>query len=267
MQKQIAALDLELARRGHASEQVKLLMTLPCVDVGTAQALLAAWGDFTRFPDADHAASLPGPGAFHQAIGGTLLPWPDHQARQQPCPLDADRGRAASGQAPRSLGPLLPPLDEEEDSQRGRGGGGAEAGHDRLVDAQEQRALSLRHPQEHGDQACQAAGESHRAEAQKRSAQGCEVPGQAPCGSRTIKSLAAVCQSEGLPEPRGLSRGERRTVESAGCEAYVAQIAAAQIVPAPQTTGKSAREKRNGRANAQITGSSSLLQENGHGRN
>jgi len=60
LQKEIATLDLELARRGHASDAVKLLMTLPGVDVGTAEAMLAAWGDFTRFPDADHAASYLG---------------------------------------------------------------------------------------------------------------------------------------------------------------------------------------------------------------
>ena len=35
-------------------------MTLPGFDVATAEGLLAAWGDFTRFPDADHAASYVG---------------------------------------------------------------------------------------------------------------------------------------------------------------------------------------------------------------
>ena len=57
---QMNALDGELARRGHASEAVKLLMTLPGVDVATAEAILAAWGDVSRFPDGDHAASYLG---------------------------------------------------------------------------------------------------------------------------------------------------------------------------------------------------------------
>ena len=60
LQKEIDSLDLDLAKRGHASEPVKLLMTLPGADVATAEALLAAWGDHTRFPDADHAASYLG---------------------------------------------------------------------------------------------------------------------------------------------------------------------------------------------------------------
>jgi len=51
-----------------------------------------------------------------------------------------------------------------------------------------------------------------------------------PAGSRTVKSLAAVCQSEGLPQSQEVSSGERRTVEAAGCEAFVAQVAAAQVV-------------------------------------
>ncbi len=60
LQKEIELLDLELAKRGYANNHVKLLMTLPGTDVATAEGLLAAWGDFTRFPDADHAASYIG---------------------------------------------------------------------------------------------------------------------------------------------------------------------------------------------------------------
>ena len=56
LQKEIDTLDAELAKRGHQSDGVKLLMTLPGVDVATAESLLAAWGDVTRFPDGDRAA-------------------------------------------------------------------------------------------------------------------------------------------------------------------------------------------------------------------
>ena len=60
LQKEIATLDQELALRGYADDAVKLLMTLPGVDVATAEAMLAAWGDFTRFADGDHAAAYLG---------------------------------------------------------------------------------------------------------------------------------------------------------------------------------------------------------------
>ena len=60
LQKEIDALDAELAKRGHQSGAAKLLMTLPGVDVATAEAMLAAWGDARRFPDGDHAAGYLG---------------------------------------------------------------------------------------------------------------------------------------------------------------------------------------------------------------
>ncbi len=60
LQKEIDALDAELAQRGYQNDSVKLLMTLPGVDVAVAEAMMAAWGDAKRFPDGDHAASFLG---------------------------------------------------------------------------------------------------------------------------------------------------------------------------------------------------------------
>jgi transposase len=57
LQQEIDALEEQLAQRGYQSDAVKLLMTLPAVDLTTAQAMLAAWGHAGRFPDGDHAAS------------------------------------------------------------------------------------------------------------------------------------------------------------------------------------------------------------------
>lgn len=59
-QTELAALDQVLAARGYSEPQVKLLMSLPGVDYPTALALLAAWGDTARFPDAAHATSYLG---------------------------------------------------------------------------------------------------------------------------------------------------------------------------------------------------------------
>jgi transposase len=60
LQNEIHALDDELARRGQASAEVKLVMTLPSVDMATAEAMLATWDEVKRFPDGDHAASYLG---------------------------------------------------------------------------------------------------------------------------------------------------------------------------------------------------------------
>jgi len=60
LEREIATLDAELARRGYADDRVKLLMTLPGVDVTVAEAVLAALGDVSRFADGAHAASYLG---------------------------------------------------------------------------------------------------------------------------------------------------------------------------------------------------------------
>jgi transposase len=57
---EISALDTLLAQKGYQDERIKLLMTLPGVDITCAQAVLAALGDIGRFRDADHAASYLG---------------------------------------------------------------------------------------------------------------------------------------------------------------------------------------------------------------
>ena len=152
LEKEIEQLDKQLAREAYASEPVKLLMTLPGVGRGRARR---CWppGATSRasptptMPPATWAWRLP------RSNRPTTVTTARSPSRQQPGPLDADRGGAARGQASRPAGLLLPPPGEEEELQRGRGGGGAEAGHDRLADAQEQRALPLRPSAEHGDQA------------------------------------------------------------------------------------------------------------------
>lgn len=60
LQAELDAMDKLLAKRGSVDPRVKLLMTLPGVSQHTAQALLAAIGDVTRFRDADSLASYLG---------------------------------------------------------------------------------------------------------------------------------------------------------------------------------------------------------------
>jgi hypothetical protein len=79
-----------------------------------------------------------------------------------------------------------------------------------------------------------ATGERRKGGAGK----GVKAAAKLPGGSRTIKSIAEVCASEGLPEPRGLSAGEQRTVQAADCTTYVAEIAAAQVMPRPKGGGR-----------------------------
>jgi transposase len=59
-ERELATLSAALTQRGGTDPRVKLLLTLPGVDVTVAQAVLACLGDVTRFPTADHAASYLG---------------------------------------------------------------------------------------------------------------------------------------------------------------------------------------------------------------
>jgi len=54
---EVKVVDDELYRRGFTDERLKLLVTLPGVDLVVAQTMLAAFGDITRFRSADKAAS------------------------------------------------------------------------------------------------------------------------------------------------------------------------------------------------------------------
>jgi transposase len=60
LETEMAQLAGILARAGYEEPRVRLLMTLPGVDLAVAQAIVAALGDISRFPSGDHAASYLG---------------------------------------------------------------------------------------------------------------------------------------------------------------------------------------------------------------
>lgn len=57
---EIADLEARIAPLAYRQQQVRLLMTLPGVNVVVALGVLAAWGDPKRFPDANRAAAALG---------------------------------------------------------------------------------------------------------------------------------------------------------------------------------------------------------------
>lgn len=60
IEEQLAALDQQAAEAAYQTPEIKLLLTLPGVDVTVAQTVVAALGDVGRFADADHAAAYLG---------------------------------------------------------------------------------------------------------------------------------------------------------------------------------------------------------------
>ena len=231
LQKELDALDVELARRGHASQAVKLLMTLPGVDVATAEAILAAWGDATRFPDGDHAASYLGlvPSThqsanqcYHGPItkrGNSHARWMLIEAAQHldkhPGPLGHFFRRLAKRKnrnvavvaGARKLAMIAWQMLAQNEPYRYA-----------IPRSTETKLSRLR---------VKATGTRRKSGPPK----GTKCVAKLPGGSRTIKSLAGLCVSEGLPAPLPLSSGERRTVQESACAELVAQIAASQVVP------------------------------------
>jgi transposase len=233
LQKEIDAIDAELAKRGHANPAVKLLMTLPGVDTATAESLLAAWGDATRFPDGDHAASYLGLApsthqSANQCYHGPITKRGNSQARwmlieaaqhldKHPGPLGHFFRRLAKKKnrnvavvaAARKLAMIGWLMLTRNEPYRYA-----------IPKSTETKLSRLR---------VKATGVRRRGGSPK----GVKCAAKLPGGSRTIRSLPEVCRSEGVPAPLPLSPGERRVVKAAACDAFVAEIAAARLTPRP----------------------------------
>ena len=231
LQKEIDVLDAELARRGHASDPVKLLMTLPGVDVATAESVLAAWGDTKRFPDGDHAASYLGlvpstkqsaEHCYHGPItkrGNSQARWMLIQAAQH---LDRNPG---------PLGHFFRRLCRKKNRNVAVVAAArklAMIGWQMLTSNEPYRYAM---PRATADKLARlrvrATGQRRRSGVPK----GQKCLAKLPGGSYTVRALSNVCVSEGLPEPPPLAPGEQRAVQQTGCGEFVRQIGQTQVVP------------------------------------
>lgn len=240
LQKEIDAFDAELARRGHASEHVKLLMTLPSVDVTTAEALLAAWGDVNRFSDGAHAASYLGlvpltkqsaANCYHGPItkrGNSQARWMLVEAAQH---LDKHPG---------PLGHFFRRLAKKKNRNVAVVAVArklAMIGWQMLIKNEPYRyAIPRSTETKLARLRVKATGVCRK----RGPAKGQKPKAKLPGGSRTIKALAAVCQSEGLPTPHSLTPGEQHTVQQTGSGEFVCQIGQTHVVPRRMATGQAA---------------------------
>jgi transposase len=250
VQREIDLLDAELARRGHASNAVKLLMTVPGVDVTTAEAMMAAWGDVSRFPDGDHAASYLGlvpctkqsaAHCYHGPItkrGNRQARWMLVEAAQHldrhPGPLGhffrrllrKKNRNVAVVAAARKLAMIGWQMVATGEPYRYA-----------IPKTTEVKLAKLR---------IKATGRRRRGGMPK----GTKCVAKLPGGGRTIKPLAEVCRVEGIPEPGPLPPGERRAIRQSGCQPFVDQIARPQVVPrktAATSPRKTAKKLNNGK--------------------
>jgi len=238
IQREVETLEDEMARRGYSDARVKLLMTLPGVDVTAAETLLAALGDVSRFPTADHAASYVGltpstrqsaDRSYHGPItkrGNSHARWMLVQAAHH------------VGKHPGPLGHFFRKLAKRKNYNV------AVVAAARKLVAIAVNMLIHNEPYRYATPAStsqklaklrvRATGERRRGGSPKGQKSQALVPG----GGRTIKSLQRVCQDEGLPELRELTPGEQRTVNESGAAEHVAGIRRDRVVRRASSSAK-----------------------------
>ncbi|MBI3860987.1 MAG: IS110 family transposase [Planctomycetia bacterium] len=230
LQAELDAMDKLLAKRGYVDPRVKLLMTLPGVSRQTAQALLAAIGDVSRFPDADSLASYLGlvpstrQSASHCYHGHItkqgrchtrcMLIQSAHAVRNHPGPLGYFFRRlskrkpynvAAVAVAHKLVLLAWHVLTKGEPYRYA------------VPQATEKKLRKLR---------IQATGERRRSGL----APGTKRPVNVPKGSQKIKSLPEVYASEQVPPARPAPAGELRHLRAVKLNDFAAGLQQPQIV-------------------------------------
>lgn len=242
VQTEMADLDRVLAQKGYSDERVKLLMTLPGVSVAVALGLLAALGDMGRFAEADDAAAYLGlvpkvKQSAHKCYRGSITKEGNSHARwlviqaaqhvaRHPGPLGVFFRRlkkrknhnVAVVAAARKLVTIAWHMLTKNEPYRYA-----------VPRSTEEKLRKLR---------VQATGEKR----QSGPAKGSKTKAKKGERVRTIRSLADVYESEGLPQLQAAPAGEARTVAQSGCQEYVATIGQEQQVVKARPTGKAAAQ-------------------------
>jgi len=234
IESEIGLLRDELAAKAWEDPRARLLMTLPGVDFTVAMALLAALGDFSRFPDADRAAAYlglvpstrqSGENCYHGPItkqGRSHARWLLVQAAQHvdrhPGPLGhffrrlakrKNRNVAVVATARKLVTIAWHMLKNNEPYRYGQPAT-AQAKFARLrVQATGQRRTGG-NPKGSGRPAAYGTGQ----------------------GSKAVPALARVYQSEGIPPARTeLPPGEIRAIQESGAAEFVDGLTREKRVP------------------------------------
>jgi transposase len=241
LEAQIAALDQELARRGHAEPRVQLLMTLPGVDVAVAQTVLAALGDVSRFRDGDHAASYLGlvpktRASADRSHHGSITKAGNSQARWM-----LVQAAHATVRHPGPLGHFFRKLAKKKNYNVAIVATARKlaviAWHLLVHNEPYRYAISKSTEQKLARLRVKATGQRRRGGTAKGSP---KATARLPGGSRRIKPLVEVYAAESLPAARPATAGEQRAIEASGAEKFVADLTREHLVTrAPAKSRKS----------------------------
>lgn len=239
---ELASLAPTLATTGYDDPRVRLLLSLPGVDVAVAETLLAALGDPSRFRDGQHAASYLGlvpatrqsaTHCYHGRItkqGNGHARWMLVQAAQHvathPGPLGVffrrlarkkNRNVAVVATARKLVVVAWHMLTTEEPYRYA------------VPRTTQTKLARLR---------VQATGRRRPS----GNAKGAARPANYGSGQQTrrIPALATVYASEGLPAPRPRSAGEARTIAQTGVTRFVQSLETDHLIP--RRTNSSAKE-------------------------
>jgi transposase len=230
---EITLFNDDLARHAYHSPEVKLLMTIPGVDFPVAETILSTLGDWTRFPDGDHAASYfglvpstyqSGEHCYHGPItkkGKGHARWMLVQAAQH---LDKHPG---------PLGASFRRLQKKKNRNM------AVVATARKIVTIAWQMLKNNEPYRYADPKTTAAKMSRlrvRATGERR--QGGNPKGEprpASHGSgkptRAVPALETVYAKEALPPLQPLAPGENKMLAESGTAGYAAQIRRSYRVP------------------------------------
>lgn len=232
-ERELEAITRTIAQQAHADQQIRLLMTLPGVQLAVASTLLAALGDVSRFKDGDHAASYLGivpstkqsaDHCYHGPItkhGNGHARWLLVQAAQH---LDKHPG---------PLGVFFRKLMRKKNRNV------AVVATARKLVVIAWHMLTRQEPYRYAEprKTQEKLAVLRRAAGRRRSRKGVPkgTPRTATYGSgirtRPVPSLAAVCEEAEIPRPRPLAAGERRMLEETGTASWAESLHVARCEP------------------------------------
>jgi transposase len=231
IERELETLEGEMARRGYSDARVKLLMTLPGVDVTVAETLLAALGDVSRFPTADHAASYVGLTPSTRQSADRCYHGPITKAGNSHARWTLVQAAHHVAKHPGPLGHFFRKLSKKKNYNV------AVVATARKLVAIAWHMLTKNEPYRYAmphTTALKLAKLRVRATGKRRpggTPKGQKSKALIPGGGRTIKSLAQVYRDEGLPELQELSPGEQRMLNESGAAEHVSGTRRAQVVP------------------------------------
>lgn len=231
LHKEITIVEGELAKVAYQQESMKLLLTLPRVGPGVAYAILAAWGDPKRFPEADKAVSALGLAPSTRQSGDRCYHGPITK-------MGNSNARWLLVEAAQGLEEDLGPLGASfrKMLKRGKPRNVVVVAHARRLALIAWHILINREPYRYASPPTVASKLSRLRVAgsgEKRktgSPKGTPRASNYGTGNNTYKvpSLAEVYEKEGLPPAKTLSelgRGEVHMLEKSGTKDFVEQLA------------------------------------------